>query len=103
MPTETRVITFSNAEVVEAIANYCLKTGRLTPSASASGLTFTNDGGISASFEPVPPGPTMTVQLGEITAALLLYCKQHGIPIAQRSIKSLEVAQDVVFLRLTMP
>ena len=29
MPTETRTITFTNAEIKEAIAHYCVKTGRI--------------------------------------------------------------------------
>ncbi len=30
MPMEIRTITFTNAEIKEAIARYCVKTGRLT-------------------------------------------------------------------------
>jgi hypothetical protein len=103
MPTETRIITFSNAEIRTAIADYCVKTGRLAPNVGVTALTFSNDGELNASFEPAPAGPRVTFQENEIAAAVILHCKQVGIPIARRSIKSLQVAKDVVSLHLTMP
>jgi hypothetical protein len=103
MPTETRVITFSNAEIGDAIVRYCVKTGRLPAKAGVTALIFSNEGGLSASFEPVPPGPRVTFQENEIAAAVLLHCKERGIPIARRSIKSLQLAKDAVMLTLTMP
>ena len=103
MPTETRIITFSNAEIRTAIADYCVKTGRLAPNVGVTALAFSNDGELNASFEPAPAGPRVTFQENEIAAAVILHCKQVGIPIARRSIKSLQVAKDVVSLHLTMP
>jgi hypothetical protein len=103
MPTETRIITFSNAEIKEAIAHYCVKTGRITHHASVTGLTFSNDGGLNATFQPTPSSPAVTFKENEIAAAVLLHCKNRGIPIARRSIKSLQVAKDSVMLTLTMP
>ena len=103
MPTETRIITFTNAEIKQAIAQYCVKTGRLAASGGIAALTFSNDGGVSASFEPAPAGPKVTFQENEIAAAVLLHCKERGIPIARRAIKTLQVAKDAVMLTLTMP
>jgi hypothetical protein len=103
MPTETRIITFTNAEIKEALASYCVKTGRLPSHSGVTALSFSNDGGLSASFEPAPAGPKVIFHENEIAAAVLLHCKEHGIPIARRSIKSLQVAKDVVSLHLTMP
>ena len=103
MPTETRIITFTNAEIKQAIAHYCVKTGRLAPNSSIAALTFANESQLSATFEPAPAGPKVTFQESEIAAAVLLHCKERGIPIARRAIKTLQVAKDTVLLTLTMP
>ena len=103
MPTETRTITFTNAEIKEAIAHYCVKTGRIATYGGVIGLTFANDGGLSASFKPTPHSAPVTFLENEIAAAVLLHCKERGIPIARRSIKSLQVGKDTVLLTLTMP
>jgi hypothetical protein len=103
MPTETRIITFTNAEITDAIVRYCVKTGRLAAKAGITAPVFSNQGGLSVSFEPVPAGPRLTFQENEIAAAVLLHCKERGIPIARRSIKSLQLAKDAVMLTLTMP
>ena len=104
MPTETRAITFTNAEVREAIAHFCVKTGRIATKGSVAALALSNEGGgLSASFAPDPSGPKVIILESEIAAALLLHCKDRGIPIARRSIKSLQLAKDTVTLTLTMP
>ena len=103
MPTETRTITFTNAEIKEAIGFYCVKTGRISNHAGVSGLTFSNDGELSATFQPTPSSPLVTFKENEIAAAVLLHCKNRGIPIARRSIKTLQVAKDSVMLTLTTP
>ena len=103
MPTETRIITFTNAEIKEAIAHYCVKTGRIANYGGVTGLTFANDGELTASFQPTLSGPTVTFKENEIAAAVLLHCKNRGIPIARRALKSLQVGKDTVLLTLTMP
>jgi hypothetical protein len=103
MPTETRIITFTNAEIKEAIARYCVKTGRIANQKSVEKLSFSNDGELSASFQPMANSAMVTFKENEIAAAVLLHCKERGIPIARRSLKSLQVAKDTVSLTLTMP
>jgi len=103
MPTETRVITFTNAEIKEAIAHYCVKTGRLASYGGVTSLSFSNDGELAATFQPTPNSPAVTFKENEIAAAVLLHCKNRGIPIARRSIKTLQVAKDSVMITLTMP
>ena len=102
MPTETRAITFTNAEVRDAIAHFCVKTGRIATKSGVGALALSNEGGLSASFAPEPSGPKVIILESEIAAALLLHCKDRGIPIARRSIKSLQLAKDTVTLTLTM-
>ena len=103
MPTEIRTITFTNAEIKEAIAHYCVKTGRIAAYSGVIGLTFSNDGELAASFQPTSSAPAVTFKENEIAAAVLLHCKNRGIPIARRSIKTLQIAKDSVMLTLTMP
>ena|SRR5579862_2153715 len=103
MPTEIRTITFTNAEIKEAIAHYCVKTGRIATYNGVIGLTFSNDGELAATFQPTTGSPPVTFMENEIAAAVLLHCKNRGIPIARRSIKTLQVAKDSVMLTLTMP
>lgn len=103
MPTEIRAITFTNAEVRDAIAHFCVKTGRIATKGGVTALVLSNEGGLSASFALEPSGPKMIILESEIAAALLLHCKDRGIPIARRSIKSLQLAKDTVTLTLTMP
>jgi len=96
-------IIFTNAEIKEAIAQYCVKTGRIATHGGVANLTFANDRELSASFQPTANSPTVTFKENEIAAAVLLHCKDRGIPIARRSIKSLQVVKDAVLLVLTMP
>jgi len=103
VPTETRIITFSNDEIRQAIASYCVKTGRAAANSGLTGLTFSNEGEVKALFQPTAGAPTMTFNESELAAAVILHCKQQGVPIARRSIKSLQVAKDVVSLYLTTP
>jgi hypothetical protein len=103
MPTETRTITFTNAEIKEAIGHYCVKTGRVAAHTGVTGLTFSNEGELTASFQPTPASPMVTFKETEIAAAVLLHCKNRGIPIARRSFKSLQVGKDSVMLTLTTP
>jgi hypothetical protein len=103
MPTEIRTITFTNAEIKEAIVRYCVKTGRVATPGAMGELTFSNEGELCASFQPNPESPALTFKENEIAAAVLLHCKERGIPIARRAIKSLRVAKDTMLLQLTMP
>ena len=58
---------------------------------------------VKALFQSTSGAPTMTFNESELAAAVILHCKQQGIPIARRSIKSLQVTKDVVSLYLTTP
>ena len=103
MPTEIRTITFANAEIKEALARYCVKTGRANNPSAMSELALSNDGELSATFRPARGTSAITFKESEIAAAVLLYCRERGIPIARRATKSLQLAKDTVLLQLTMP
>jgi hypothetical protein len=103
MPTENRIVTFTDAEIMEAIASYCVKTGRIAAHVKVTSPVVTNDGELSLSFEPFPAGPRIALHESELLSAIILYCNGQGIPIARRSTKSLEVAKNSFSLHLSTP
>jgi hypothetical protein len=102
MPTESRVVSFSNAELIEAVAAYCQQTKRALPPGGIKGLTFSNDKEIKVTVQPMGDVPSFSLYETEAAVALILFCNTKGIPIARRAIKSLQVAQDTVSLHLVM-
>ncbi|HVM80670.1 MAG TPA: hypothetical protein VMU06_16745 [Stellaceae bacterium] len=103
MPSESRVIKFTDRELLEAVAAYCVKSARLAPGAAITSPLVSNEGEIKLSFEPSPSGPVVTLRQNEILAAIILYCGQRRIPIPRRSIKSLRVANGGLSLHLETP
>jgi hypothetical protein len=102
MPDESRVVSFSNAEVIEAIVAYCEKADRPVPPGGIKGLTFSNDKEVKLTVQPHGQAPPFNFFEHEIAAALILYCNKKGIPVARRAIKSLNVAQDTISLHLVI-
>jgi hypothetical protein len=102
MPDESRVVTFSNVEVIEAIVAYCEKADRPLPPGGIKGLTFSNDKEVKVTAQPHGQAPPISLYEHEIAVALILFCNRKGIPVARRAIKSLHVEQDTVSLRLVI-
>jgi hypothetical protein len=102
MPTESRVISFSNTEAVEAIVDYCEKTNRSVPAGGVKGLTFSNDKEIKVTVQPHGQAPPFGLSEHELAAALILFCNKKGIPVARRALKSLQVGLDTVSLHLAI-
>jgi hypothetical protein len=98
---ETRVLSFSNAEVIEAIVDYCEKTNRTLPPGGIKGLNFSNDKEIKVTVQSEGQA-TLGFYENEIVAALILLCNKKGIPVARRALKSLQVAQGIVSLHLVI-
>ncbi len=102
MPDETRVVRFSNAELIEAIVDYCEKTNRPLPPGGIKGLSFSNNNEIKVTVQPDGQAAPFSFYENEIAVALILFCNKKGIPVARRALKSLQVAQDTVSLQLAM-
>jgi len=102
MPDESRVVSFSNAEVIEALVAYCEKADRPVPPGGIKELTFSNDKEVKVTVQPHGQAPPFSVYENEIAVALILFCNRNGIPVARRAIKSLQVAQDTVSLHLVI-
>ena len=102
MPNESRVISFSNTEAIDALVEYCAATKRELPKGGITRLGFSNDTEIKVTAEFTGDAPPISFYQNEIAAALIFYCNQKGIPVARRALKSLQVSQDAVALHLTL-
>ena len=102
MPTESRVISFSNAEAIDAFLVYCEKTGCELPQGGIKRLAFTNDSQVKVTAVFEGGSPPIHFSENEVAVALILFCNKKGIPVARRAIKSLQVAQDTISLHLAI-
>ena len=102
MPDESRALTFSNAEVIEAIVDYCARAKRALPAGGIKGLASSNDTEIKVTVQPHGQDASFSFYEHEIAVALILLCNKKGIPVARRAIKSLQVAEDLVSLNLVI-
>ncbi|HXP74980.1 MAG TPA: hypothetical protein VN823_12620 [Stellaceae bacterium] len=102
MPTETRVVSFSNAEVIDSLVDYCEKTNRELPQSGIKRLAFSNDSEIKVTAEFDGGAPPMRFYENEVAVALILFCNKKGIPVARRAIKSLQIGQDTISLHLAI-
>jgi len=103
MPAESRIVRFTDKEILEAVTAYCVKTARLAPGIRVTSPLVSNDGEIKLSFEPVPAGPIVTLHESELLSAIILYCNQRHIPISRRSVKSLSVTKNSFSLHMETP
>jgi len=101
MPTESRVLTFSNAEAIDALKEYCAATKRELPKGGIQRLVFSNDGEIkvTAEFDGAPP---IRFLENEVAVALIMLCNKRSIPVPRRAIKSLQIAQETIALHLSL-
>jgi hypothetical protein len=100
MPTETRVLGFNKNELFEALRDYYISTGRRLPPDSADRLTLKQYGEVQIALESPGDGLATNFTENEVGAALVMFCIRKRIPIAKRAVKSLEVADQTLFLRL---
>jgi hypothetical protein len=102
MPNESRIISFSKAEAIDALVDYCAAIKRELPKSGIHRLAFANDAEIKVTAEFNGDAAAINFYQTEVAAALIFYCNEKGIPIARRAIKSLQVAQDTIALHLSM-
>ena len=102
MPSESRSVSFSNAETIDALVEYCAKADRELPQGGIKRLAFSNEGEIRVTAEFDGGPPPIHFYENEVAVALIIYCNKKGIPVPRRAVKSLQVSQDTVSLRLAM-
>jgi hypothetical protein len=100
MPMESRVLHFASAEVFEALKEYCAETGRAMPADAQCSLVLFQDTEVRITLNSSGRTATTTFSESEVGTALIMFCIRKSIPIARRSIKSLQVGHDTVQLRL---
>ncbi|HLJ54887.1 MAG TPA: hypothetical protein VKT77_07575 [Chthonomonadaceae bacterium] len=102
MPNETRIISFSNAEAMTALTEYCASTKRELPKGGIKRLSFSNDEEIKVTAEFDGGAPAIRFYEHEVAVALIMLCNKKGIPVAKRSAKSLQVGHDSIALNLSL-
>jgi hypothetical protein len=102
MPNETRTISFSNAEAMSALTEYCASTKRELPKGGIKRVSFSNDDEIKVIVEFDGGAPPIRFYENEVAVALIMLCNKKSIPVPNRAIKSLQVTQDTVSLHFTM-
>ena len=100
MPTEVRIITFSEWEMKEALIDFCIKSARPLPDDSFDAIEFPCKGEVNVTVVGRQNKSRLTFQEHEVAAAIIGYCVKKNIPIARRSLKSLRSTRHSVSLRL---
>jgi len=102
MPNETRALSFSNAEAMGALTEYCASTKRELPRGGIQRLSFSNDTEIKVTAEFDGGAPPIRFYEHEVAVALIMLCNKKGIPVPKRATKSLSVEHDSIALNLSL-
>jgi len=119
MPTESRILDFSQNEIYEALLAYCRQTRRELPEQICTGLILSqnNETKIALSMNHSDSNITQKSEIrvtlnfvdsqstfseSEVGGALVMHCMKRGIPMAKRAVKSLEVSREGAHLHLKM-
>jgi hypothetical protein len=102
MPTESRILSFDHDEVFEALREYCNHIGRPLPADGVKGLVLTQDSGVRITVHDPSQEAPINFTEHEVGTALIMLCTKKDIPLPRQSIKSLEVTEKTLLLRLTI-
>jgi hypothetical protein len=116
MPTELRHLLFQPAEVVQAVQEYRRRLGQALPSGAivSCGPESKGSGEIMSFRLTIAPDAAAVMKRGEsrqqetiipgpaLAAALILYCRDHKIPLAASASKSLQLYGNQVCLITTI-
>ncbi|HEY3768991.1 MAG TPA: hypothetical protein VGN44_09980 [Candidatus Angelobacter sp.] len=100
MPMESRTLHFANDEVFEALKEYGRQIGRPMPDGPGNSMALLPDTGARVTLNSMMRETTRSFTESEVAAALIMFCIKRSIPIARRSVKTLQVGNDSVLLRL---
>lgn len=107
MPTEVRFLLFSDEEASAAIIDWRRRLGEPLPTGFVAGFDLVEgDGTLSAvlTIENTKNAEQEAVALesSELTEALVLMCKRQRIPLAARSLKSVDAMKGQLALVTTI-
>jgi len=100
VPVETRTITFSGPEVMEALIDYCRKMKRPVPTGRITPVILAGRKENRIAFEGDGKPARVTFYEAELAAALIAFCKKRRIPVARGASKKLQFTPDSVTLHL---
>lgn len=110
MPREVRYILFEQAELARAISDWSRMNGRQLPASSIWSVAVTERAdGVDVIYRVGHEHRATRDQViidhsideYDLTAALLRYCRQTGIPLPRRAAKRLEVIDGALALLIT--
>ncbi len=92
MPQETRVLSFSAAELAEAVSGFAARTSRIAMHGPIREIAFPDVDPVSAR---VVFGPEATTELDAATLLelLIFYCVNNDIPLSTRAEKRLRLGR----------
>ena len=107
MPSEIRHIVFCPAEIAAGIREYRRRIGHPLPAGALRGLMLRDGGGgVRAGLRIVPDDGSAAeaweIGAAELTAAMLLYCGDHKIPLPAAGTKGLQKFGEHLLLIITL-
>lgn len=107
MPKEDRRIIFDYSEAYNAIYAFCVKKEQRKPPPGVITGVHVDPADEKRFYVHIENAQQNTRAKQEysrdfLAAALMLYCRSLGIPIAKRSRKSVEIKEGAVVLRLVL-
>lgn len=104
MPSETRKLAFSQAELQAALVNYALRSNMKLPNASIEKVIVSNEGdsAVRLVFMPSTGNDVREVEFSQehVAAGIILYCRNQGIPLPRDSRKLLLVENDSISMMM---
>ena len=98
MPTDSRMITFTEGELKDALFFFCQATGRKLSDPGMTRMRLGSEPNITVAVEGLGPGDATIFQETDIAAALILYCRNEKIPLPKNATKSLRIEKGSVAL-----
>ncbi|MCG8354198.1 MAG: hypothetical protein MI920_01380 [Kiloniellales bacterium] len=98
MPTEVRRLTFSQDEIIDALA-----AGKIEPAAASGGplsIVSREDGAPMVAFGSEAGEKCRNLETSVLGAALIKYCLDQGIPIPRNASRSLALHKGELALYL---
>ncbi|MFC7049430.1 hypothetical protein [Emcibacter nanhaiensis] len=104
MAAEVRHIFFEESELIRALMKYSLVKKQPIEFGDIKGLIVNNAGSVSATLmvKKISNEPPVKIEfpMPELAAALMLFCRETGIVLPRKAVKSLNVDEDQVFMTL---
>jgi len=101
MPRETRLIVFSDKEVMEALHDFAVRQGRTVPDKDGAEVHYLQEkDGVKSRIRYAAKQQTADFTDVETASALVAYCMGRGIPLPRRGQKSVYVRYDELALQV---